>query len=772
MAPPRSLPKWHLPKDVHKDFLRGLTLHQQGQLQRAAQLYDSVVRRNPGHFDALHHLGIIALQQGQPERAATLIGRAIGLYPGHAQAHLHHGNALQDLGRLDEASAAFARAIALQPDYAEAHYNRAIVLLQAGKLREAEAGFRQAIARRPDYAEAHNNCGTALRELGQIDAALASYTRAIQIRPDYAEAHNNRGVALRDIGRAQDGLVSFDRAIALRPDYAEAFTNRGIALHALGRLGEALASHDRAVRLQPGSAHAHSNRGLTLRAARRFAEAADCQRRAIALQPEHAEAHGNLGDALLDLNDLDGAMVSYARALELQPDLPFIAGHLAYLRMQVCDWSSRAANHAAILAGIAAGRQVATPFAVLGMTDDDTLLRRAAEIWLAAQCAGLPALPPIPSSPQRERIRLGYFSADFHAHATAFLIRGLLAQHDRARFEVIGFSFGPDTGDATRAELRNVFDRFIDVSAMTDADIAKLARDAGIDIAIDLKGFTKDARIGIFAHRAAPIQINYLGYPGTLAAGFVDYIITDPMVLPDAAAAGYTEKTIVLPDTYQPTDRNRSIAAEAGSRAAAGLPEDGFVFCCFNNNFKITPEIFARWMALLRQVDGSVLWLLADNATAVGNLRQAADSLGVAPDRLVFAARTDAATHLARHQLADLFLDTLPYNAHTTTSDALWAGLPVVTQRGRSFAGRVAASLLSAIGLPELITDSAEAYDALALELARAPARLNQLRTRLAANRLATPLFDTARYTRQLEQGYAAAYRRHLDHLPPDHIRL
>jgi predicted O-linked N-acetylglucosamine transferase (SPINDLY family) len=348
----------------------------------------------------------------------------------------------------------------------------------------------------------------------------------------------------------------------------------------------------------------------------------------------------------------------------------------------------------------------------------------------------------------------------------------LLELHDRSRFELVGIDFGPVADDAMRTRVRACFDRFIDVRTLSDREVAQLSRDLAIDIAVDLKGFTEDARPGIFAERAAPVQVSYLGFPGTMGAGYIDYIVADEVVIPAASRPLYSEKVVSLPDSYQVNDRKRRIADGTFTREELGLPADGFVFCCFNNDYKVTPSTFDGWMRILRRVEGSVLWLFEDSAMAATNLHKEAERRGVGAERLVFARRMAPHDHLARYRNADLFLDTLPYNAHTTASDALWAGLPVLTCAGEAFASRVAASLLSAVGLPELITTTPAAFEALAIALASDRARLGRVRATLAANRPTAPLFDTPRFARHIEAAYQEMHERRLAGLPPDHITV
>jgi predicted O-linked N-acetylglucosamine transferase (SPINDLY family) len=372
------------------------------------------------------------------------------------------------------------------------------------------------------------------------------------------------------------------------------------------------------------------------------------------------------------------------------------------------------------------------------------------------------------SASTKERIRVAYLSADFHAHATAYLMAGVLEQHDRSRFEVYAVSFRKSDGSEMRARVENACEHFIDVCDMSDREVAVLLRAHRIDIAIDLKGFTRDARTGILAFRPAPIQVNYLGYPCTMGAGYIDYLIADEIVVPKDEHPNYSEKIVYLPDTYQCNDSKRTIAGVVPSRSDAGLPETGFVFCSFNNNYKIAPQIFDIWMRLLKETEGSVLWLLESNPAAARNLRREAEARGVARERLIFAPWcANQADHLARISLGDLFLDTLPCCAHTTASDALWAGVPVLTCTGNTFAGRVAASLLNAVGLPEMVTHSLAEYEARALRLARDPAAMTELKAKLARNRTTYPLFDTVRFTRHMEAAYTRMWERYASGHPP-----
>ena len=719
-------------------FNRGVALHHQGKLAEAERIYRDVLRQQANHFDALHLLGVIALQTRHTERAVELIGKAIALKPDCPEAHDNRGLALLRLNRAGEALASFEKAVALKPDFAGAYNHRGVTLNELKRFDEALASFDRAIASKPDFADAYYNRGITLNALERREEALTSYEKAIAFKPDFARAHNNRGITLNALKRFDEALASFERAIASKPDFAMAYYNRGTALNALARQQEGLASYDKAIALKPDFARAYNDRGVTLNALKRFEE----------------------------------SVASYHMAGSLRPDLDLVLSNFLTAKMAICDWRNFEGTVAQLVEKLERGERVATPQLLLTVSDSPELQRKAAEIWALTKHHFNNAAPTIEKRPKREKIRLGYFCSDFYDHPTTRLMAQLFEKHDRARFELVAFSFGPDANDAMRQRVRAAFDNFIDVRNQSDRDVAMLARRLEIDIAVDLNGFQKNSRTGIFACRAAPIQVSYLAYPGTMGASYIDYLIADPTAIPASKQKFFSEKIVYLPNSYQANDRKRCIGDKAFSRSEVGLPDEGFVFCCFNNNFKITPDVFDIWMRILKQVEGSVLWLLEGNASAAANLRKEAETRGVDPERLVFAERMSLPDHLARHRLADLFLDTLPYNAHTTASDALWTGLPVLTRIGQSFPARVAASLLTAIGLAELITATPQAYEEFAIELATNPDRLAAIKHKLAQNRFATPLFDTELLTKHIETAYTAMYERCHAGLPPDHINV
>ncbi len=650
--------------------------------------------------------------------------------------------------------------------------DQAVALYQAGRFVEALANFERALKLAPNLVSAHANRGLVLREMRRLDEALASVDKAISLQPDYADAWNIRSAVLRDMKRLDEALASVDKVVALNPGSSQAWSNRGALLHDQGRLDDALISIDKAISLQPNHADAWNNRGVVLRDMKRLVEALASFDKAISLQPNRADAWNNRGGVLQLRKRLDEALASYGKAFALNPNYEFLFGRYLFAKMMVCDWDRLEDYLSECAARIRAARRSILPGPLLGLLDDPALHQMAVRIYTDARCPRSLALGPIPMRAPSEKIRIGYYSADFHSHATAYLIAELLEAHDTTRFELYGFSFGPDHRDDTRQRVSAAFDHFLDVRGLSDRDIARLSRERSIDIAVDLKGHTLDSRPGIFAEGSAPIQVHYLGYPGSMGADYMGYVIADRTVIPPDAQNYYLEKIVRLPHSYQANDSKRKISGKIFTRQEAGLPASGFVFCCFNNNYKILPGTFDSWTRILKAVDGSVLWLLEDNPLAVKNLRKHAATRGLDANRLIFAGRLPLDEHLARHRLADLFLDTWPYNAHTTASDALWAGLPVLTRMGQSFASRVAASLLNTVGLPGLITGSEKDFEALAIALAKDPARLAGIRETLADNRTSTPLFDGKLTARHLEAGYEAMYARYQSGLPPDNIEI
>jgi protein O-GlcNAc transferase len=662
-------------------------------------------------------------------------------------------------GLLAEAEGRYRRILASSPAHFDSLHMLGVVEYQRERYGAALELIDRALTIDPMAAPAHNNRGVVLAALKSLDEAIVSYDRAIALAPSYFDAFINRGNALKELKRYDDALAAYDRAIALGPASANAFNKRGIVLTELHRLDEAVANYDQALALDCNFSAAHGNRGVALAGLKRLSEAIESYDRAIALSPGAVDAYNNRGQALMAIKHYDAAVSDFDRAIAINPESTSSRGYRLHATMHACDWRAFGRDVTALAAQIEADRGATEPFHLVAAPVHSAALLKNARRYCRDQYPASPTQLAVGERYRHDRIRLAYVSADLQEHATAYLTAGMIEHHDRSKFEIIAVSFGPAEDSPTRHRLMRGFDRFLDVRAQSDQAVAQLIRGLEVDIAVDLKGFTADARTGIFAKRPAPIQVSYLGYPGTMGADYIDYVIADRVVLPENQRALFSEQAVYLPDSYQVNDATRRIAVSP-SRAEMLLPERAFVFCCFNSCFKITPDVFDVWMRLLRTVEDSVLWLFAGNAVAPRNLRSEAQRRGVDPERLIFAPQLAHQRHLARHRHADLFLDTLHYNAHTSASDALWAGLPVLTCMGETFASRVAGSLLSAVGLPELITCSLTDYEALALALARDPARLAAVRDKLADNLTVAPLFDTARFTRHIEMAYTTMWER------------
>lgn len=676
---------------------------------------------------------------------------------GKLDARFEQALAVHQAGDLQEAQKRYRQILRKHPRHAHALHLLGLIDFQCGRAEDAVRQIDRAIALSPGNPAFYSNRANALQHLGQWEAAVAGYDAALRLKPDFAEAVFNRASALQKLGRYREALAGFERAARLAPRDADIRVGQAAALRALGRGEEALAALEQALLLNPASASAWCHRGNVQHDLGDTAAAESSYSRALAFQPGLALAHANRGHLHQENGEFSAAIADYRQALAASTaaaEFAYLRGAVLHARLSLCDWEGIDAEISELLEDVQRGVLCSAPFPLLTLTDDPALQSQLARQWCAQRVRQRPqpeyALPPAPG----ERIRLGYFSADFHAHATAYLIAELFELHDRERFELIAFSYGPPVQDAMRTRLEAAFDQFLDVRELGDEAVAQRSRELGIDVAVDLKGYTRDQRMDIFAWGAAPIQVSYLGYPGTLGCPHIDYLIADRVLIPAEQRAHYPEHIVFMPGSYQCNDSQRPIPQQAPARATLGLPEDALVFAAFNTVFKLTPEVFHAWVEILQAVPNSVLWLLEGHPDAMANLRREAARAGLDPQRLVFAPRVPLAEHLARHGCADLFLDTFPCNAHTTASDALWAGLPVLTLAGRGFASRVAASLLHAVELPELVTHNLADHVQTAIALACDPRRRAHLRAQLAAARTSSPLFDAQGFARQLEQAY------------------
>lgn len=702
------------------------TLLAMGDVAQARRRCEATVRAHPFNGEAFNLFAIVEHQRGDLDHALSLIDRALSLEPRNPHFLNSRGIVLQTLGKLDHALASYDMALSIAPRQAQTLYNRGVVLRATNRLEEALASYGKAIEAQPHYPEALINQGNVLLALKRFDEALDSYNSALAKNPNLANGFVNHGVALQALNRPEEALANYDRALALQPNYPDALLHRGIALEALDRADEALAAYQRGLQLQPRSKALLVKRGGVLQDLGRVDEAIETYRALLAM-PVAGEEERSLHD--------------------------HAAVEVLWCERKLCAWDDLPGSTAKAEHSLRTGAAVPNPFVALCVFDDPEIQLDCACRYSSDRRRGfVKVLGKAPSS--GDRIRVGYLSGDLYDHATSYLLAGVFEAHDRSRFEVRAYSYGPDDCSALRSRLTRSFDGFVDARAMSDVELAERIAGDGVHILVDLSGYTRRSRPSVLEFRPASICVHYLGYPGTLGSPDVDYLIADSFVIPHGVEKFFSEAIVRLPGCYQANDDKREIADLVQTRHEAGLPEDSFVFCAFNRPYKITPELFDVWMRILRRIPGSVLWLLRDSELAELNLRREATRRGVDAQRLVFAPRVAHGQHLARQRLANLFLDTWPVCAHTTASDALWAGLPLLTYSGRTFISRVAGSLLTAIGLPELIAPSITAYEDMAIALARDPGALTSLREALAANRQTHSLFDTKRFCRNLEGAF------------------
>ena len=750
----------------------GLILKSLGRPAEAVEQFSRALAINSAVPETWNNRGVVFNDLKRYPEANADFDKALSINANYPDALTNKAKALAGLKLYDQALATYDKALAFNPGLVEAWIGRGNVLNELKQCNEALAAYDKAKAIKGDLAEAWLGRGNAYTKLRQQNDALAAYERALALKPDLAEAWLGRGNVCTELKQHGAALAAYDNALTLKPDLAETWLGRGNLFYYLNRYDEAEQAYVKAIALNPELAGPWAGRGNVLYDLSRYDEAGAAFDKALTLEPDLAEAWVGRGNLLVRLKQYDDAVSAYDRAMAINPDMKYVEGDRLHTKQYVCDWTDLQAETSHLLAAIGDGKVASVPFSLLSIASKPADQLRCAELIIADR---YPAMPPAWRGDRynHDRIRIAYLSGDFREHAVAFLAAGMFECHDKSRFETTGISWGPDDSSEIRGRIRKSFERFIDVRTQGAAEIAELMRELEIDIAVDLMGFTNGLRTNIFARRSAPIQVNYLGYPGTMGAQYIDYIIADRIVIPEDQHDFYAEKMVFLPNSYLPNDRKRHIADKIFTRSEVGLPPLGFVFCCFNNNYKIAPRVFDCWMRILKQVEDSVLWLPEGIAQASANLKKEAEARGINSDRLIFAKRMPSLPeHLARHQCADLFIDTLPYNAHTTASDALWAGLPVLTCQGQTFAGRVAASLLNAIHLPELITTTSEDYECLAIELATQPEKLASIKRKLADNRLSTPLFDIRLFTKHIEAAYIAMCERYQAGLPPTHLYI
>ncbi len=693
-------------------------------------------------------------------------------------------------GQLDKAKNIFSEILNTEPNNFAAYNNMGNISFLLGNLDEALQNYDKAIKLKPDFADAHNNRGNVFHKIKKIDAALESYERAIEINANHVQAISNRGnIFLNELKKIEDAVQSYNTALKLNPNNSQNYNNLGVALKKLNKRNAALESYEKAIKIKPDYAEAYHNKGNILYELQKTDEALQSYEKAIKIKPDYAEAHYNKGNILLGANINSAALDSFKKALEIKPDLETLSGIIMYTKLKMSDWENLDKDLENLKDEAADSKNIPNPFFLMSVYDLPKILRSAAKKWSDRETSFLPlnqqsyqsrnplnsneALDLIPKKEMNKKIKIGYYSADFREHAVGQLVVNLFELHDKSKFEIFAFYFGPDVNDDIHKRITNASHKFINVRSKNDTEIAQLSRDLQIDIAVDLMGFTVKNRFRIFVERCAPLQVGYLGYPGTTGSNCIDYLIADKILIPKENQQHFSEKIIYLPNSYLAGALEKKKSEKIFTREELGLPKNGFVFCCFNQSYKILPKIFDTWMRILKRVNNSVLWLYETNEIAYKNLKQEAANRDVDSNRIVFAKRLPLLEeHLERYKSADLFLDTFPYTAHSTCSDSLRAGLPVLTLQGETFASRVSSSLLEVAGLKELITHSTKEYEDKAVEFANDLSKLKNIKKKLDTNKDKTAIFDTKLLTNHIEQAYLEIYRKYNESKKPENIEI
>lgn len=758
-------------KSTNTVFELGMAYTNAKKFEEAMTVFRSLQPYKKNDIRIPYNMGLIHSIQSKHQLALEAYGLALSIKPDDAETLINMGSTYIDIKNYVLAHDFLEKAIKIRPDVPEAWANIGIALFNLNLYQEAIHAYDKAIELSQEYHEAWNNKGITLGELKRYEEAIDHFDKALSLKPDYVEAWDNKGIAFCKLGRHHEAIDHFEKAIIIKPDYIEAWNNKGIALYELRQHNEAVDHFEKALSLKPDYAQALLNKGAVFKNVKRYKDAITLADQALIIDPKMALAWSNKGATLYELKQYDEAIIHYEKAISLRPDIDWAYGDLVHTKMKVCNWSNLEDSLEIISKNIIENKKIVQPFSLLGLIDDPLLHKKSAEIYSQSKYPLNRALGEIAKGYRREKIRIGYFSADLREHAVSFLMAELFELHDKNKFEIIAFSTGSNDESLMRQRLVGAFDQFIDAGSMSDLEIAKLTRKLGIDIAVDLGGFTAESRLGIFAYRAAPIQLSYIGYLGTTGTAYIDYILGDNTIILDGSEQYFSEKIIRLP-SYQVNDSQKKISDKKFTRSELDLPENGFIFTSFNNSYKILPSTFASWMNILKSCKDSILFLYAENEWVKQNLIKEAEARGIASQRLVFGKHLPVDQYLSRYKACDLFLDTAPYNAGTTASDALWAGLPVLTLAGKSFVSRVAASVLNAIDLPELITTTPANYEALAIELAHSPEKLSAIKHKLIQNRETTSLFNTLKFKENIEAAYIKIYDRYQTNLPPDHISI
>jgi predicted O-linked N-acetylglucosamine transferase (SPINDLY family) len=724
--------------EIHSNLVRAFDLLKKNDFINAKVIYENILAVDKKNFDALFFLAIILINFKNYKKARDLLEQVVLIKPNSADAYNNMGICLEKLNDLDGAIKNYNLAISNKPNFAEAHNNIGVVFQKLRNFDQAILQYKKAITYKNLYLDAYINLANLFKETKQFEEAIKNYDLAINLNPKLAEVYNNKGNALKEIRKFEEAIKNYDLAINLNPKLAEVYNNKGNALKEIRKFEEAIKNYDLAINLNPN----------------------------------FAEAYFNTATALQDIKNFEKAVLYFEKAFLLDKEIPFCKGYLLHVKMLCCNWSGLNELYKEIYNDVEKNRYSATPFGYQAICDDESNLQKCAQLYSSKRFPEIKNNLFSKKVSKNKKIKIGYLCGEFREQATSILMTEVWEKHNKEDFEIIAFDSGWDDKSLRRNRIINAFDKFIDISKVSDLDAAKIIYKEQIDILINLNGFFGTGRPVVFSYRPAGIQINYLGFPGTIGSKYIDYILCDQTVVPPESKKFYNEKIIYLPDSYQANDTKRNISDKKFLREELYLPKESFVFCCFNNNYKITPNMFDVWARLLKKIDNSVLWLIDGNSEATENLKKEAKIRNIDVSRLIFAKRMKLEDHLARHKNADLFLDTLPYNAHTTASDSLWAGLPVLTCLGKAFPGRVAASLLKSLNLPELITYSENEYISKAEELALNPEKLTLIKNKLDTNKFSQPLFNTELFCRNLESAFKIIFEKYSLGLETEDIRL
>ena len=725
------------------------------------------------HYKNQFDLIISLFSNGKAQEAIDELKPLIDNNPNDAVLFNIRGACNAQLGEPIIAIKDYEKAIEIDSNYSEAHNNLGITYHGLAEPEKALANFEKAFSLKPDKIEVIDVMMSILNEINDPNTSIEYYLKIIKSSPEIFIVHFNLGTAYQELDQTDEAIDSYTQAIKLNPEFADAYLNLGIIFENSGKLNDALQYLKKANEIEPDNLSASFNLGLILRDTGQTDEAIKSFERVIQLSPDNAESYSYLGELFFESRKHNRALTNFNMAFSINPDIDYLFGNLLYTKMQLCHWDNFEENVKILASKIKNNEKVISPFSLMAIEDDPQAQLKASQIYANSNFPknSFSSLSKIlkPYS-DHKKIRIGYFSTDFHNHPGMHLMAELFENHDKSKFEIIAFSLGPDKQDKWRKRVVNSFDKFIDVRLKTDQEIVLLARKMEIDIAVNRGGYTQGCRPNIFANSCAPIQVNFLGFPGTTGDDYIDYIIADQTIIPSENKKYFSEKIVYMPDTYQVNMSKRDISNQPLSRHNLGLPEQGFIFCCFNGNHKITPACFGSWMRILKAVPGSVLWLYANNEDVISNILNTASRFGISENRIIFANNVPVEDHLNRISQADLFLDTLPYNAHTTSSDALRMGVPVLTLIGNSFASRVAASLLNSVNMPELITTSQDAYESLAIELALNSEKLDGIKKKLIGNLPTSALFNSRAFAKYLELAFESMHQKSQLEIRHEHI--